>query len=79
METLHKYAGKNLLRRWAELIPYYIPVTEGNHLSIDPIPFKRELYAGTQSEQTDAAGAGRKPLTTCSQAKPNGEAERRGE
>ena len=58
METLHKYAGKNLLRRWAELIPYYIPVTEGNHLSIDPIPFKRELYAGTQSEQTDAAGAG---------------------
>ena len=43
METLHKYAGPRLLARWDELLPYFVKVTEGHHLSIDPIPFKREL------------------------------------
>ena len=58
METLHKYAGRRLLARWDELLPYFVKVTEGHHLSIDPIPFKRELNTGTESSQTEASGAG---------------------
>ena len=58
METLHKYAGPRLLARWDELLPYFVKVTEGHHLSIDPIPFKRELNTGTESSQTAASGAG---------------------
>ena len=58
METLHKYAGPRLLERWDELVPYFTPVTEGHHLSIDPIPFKRDLNTGTDESQTKATGAG---------------------
>ncbi len=58
METLHKYASARLLERWDELVPYFVQVTEGHHLSIDPIPFTRELNTGTDQSQTEAGGAG---------------------
>jgi predicted TIM-barrel fold metal-dependent hydrolase len=58
METLHNYAGPELLARWDELLPYYVPVTEGHHMSIDPIPYARDLYTGTTDEQSAAEGAG---------------------
>ena len=52
METLHKYADEALLARWDELLPYYMKVTEGHHLSVAPIPYKRDLYSGTDARQT---------------------------
>ena len=55
METLHKFAGPRLLERWDELVPYFVAVTEGHHLSIDPIPYKRRL--GTGMSETQAGGA----------------------
>ena len=58
METLHKFAGPRLLERWDELVPYCVAVTEGHHLSIDPIPYKRDLNTGTDDSQTKAEGAG---------------------
>ena len=58
METLHKFASTRLLERWDELVPYFTPVTEGHHLSIDPIPFKRDLNTSTDETQTKATGAG---------------------
>ena len=58
VETLEQFAGSVLQRRWDELRPYYQPVTEGHHLSIDPIPFTRDLNARTDDDQTRAAGAG---------------------
>ena len=39
-------------------MPYFVQVTEGHHLSIDPIPFKRDLNTGTDESQTEAGGAG---------------------
>ena len=56
METFHKYASLALLDRWDELLPYFMKVTEGHHLSIDPIPFKRRLNQSADPER--AAGAG---------------------
>ena len=56
METLHKYASPALLDRWDELLPYYMKVTEGHHLSVAPIPYRRDLYTGTDDQQT-AVGA----------------------
>ena len=47
VETLEQHAGPVLRRRWDELRPYYQQVTEGHHLSIDPIPFKRDLNTGS--------------------------------
>ncbi len=58
METLHTHASSRLLARWDELVPYFVPVTEGHHLSIDPIPFTRNLNVGTTGAQTTAQGAG---------------------
>jgi predicted TIM-barrel fold metal-dependent hydrolase len=58
VETLEQHAGPVLRRRWDELRPYYQPVTEGHHLSIDPIPYKRDLNTGTAVDQTRAGGAG---------------------
>jgi predicted TIM-barrel fold metal-dependent hydrolase len=58
METLHEYAGSALLDRWDELLPYYMKVTEGHHLSVAPIPYSRELYSGTAAEQTEVAEKG---------------------
>jgi predicted TIM-barrel fold metal-dependent hydrolase len=58
VETLEEHAGPVLRSRWDELRPYYQPVTEGHHLSIDPIPFTRDLNTGTDAEQTRAGGAG---------------------
>lgn len=58
METLHRYADAALLARWYELLPYYVPVTEGHHMSVDPIPYARDLYTGTTDEQSTAEGAG---------------------
>ena len=58
VETLQHHAGPVLLRRWDELVPYYQPVTEGHHLSIDPIPFKRDLNTGSADDQTARTGAG---------------------
>ncbi len=58
VETLEQFAGPRLAARWAELRPYYQAVTEGHHLSINPIPFKRELNTRPGEEQTRATGAG---------------------
>ncbi len=58
VETLERYAGPVLRGRWEELRPYYQKVTEGHHLSIDPIPFKRDLNTGTDEDQMRAAGVG---------------------
>ena len=58
METLHDHASTRLLERWDELLPYYVAVTEGHHLSIDPIPFTRELNIGLTGAQSTAGGAG---------------------
>ena len=58
METLHKYADEALLARWKELLPYYMKVTEGHHLSVAPIPYRRDLYTGTDDEQTAAGQRG---------------------
>ena len=58
VETLEQHAGPVLRRRWDELRPYYQQVTEGHHLSIDPIPFKRDLNTGSDITQTSAGGAG---------------------
>ena len=58
METLHKYASAALLDRWEELLPYYMKVTEGHHLSVAPIPYRRDLYTGTEDEQTAAGERG---------------------
>jgi predicted TIM-barrel fold metal-dependent hydrolase len=58
VETLEEHAGPVLRARWEELRPYYQAVTEGHHLSIDPIPFTRDLNAGTDADQTRAGGAG---------------------
>ena len=52
METLHKFADPRLIERWDELVPYFVAVTEGHHLSIDPIPYKRDLNTGTDDTQT---------------------------
>jgi predicted TIM-barrel fold metal-dependent hydrolase len=58
VETFEVYAGPVLRSRWEELRPYYQKVTEGHHLSIDPIPFKRDLNASTSEDQTRAQGVG---------------------
>lgn len=58
METLEKYRSPRLRERWDELQPYYMKVTEGHHISIDPIPYKRDLYTGSKDDQTAAMGAG---------------------
>jgi predicted TIM-barrel fold metal-dependent hydrolase len=58
VETLEIHAGPILRRRWEELRPYYQPVTEGHHLSIDPIPYKRDLNTGSNADQTAATGVG---------------------
>ena len=58
METLHKYASPALLDRWDELLPYYMKVTEGHHLSVAPIPYRRDLYTGTDEQQTAVGDRG---------------------
>jgi len=58
VETLAVHAGPRLRERWDELTPYYQPVTEGHHLSINPIPYARDLNTGTADDQTAAEGAG---------------------
>jgi uncharacterized protein len=58
VETFEVHAGPVLKRRWDELRPYYQAVTEGHHLSIDPIPYKRDLNTGSKVEDTAAAGVG---------------------
>lgn len=44
------HAGPRLRERWDELTPYYQPVTEGHHLSINPIPYARDLNTGTADD-----------------------------
>jgi len=63
METLHKYASARLLERWDELVPYFVQVTEGHHLSIDPIPYTRELNTGT--DQGLGAGSVTNDVVLC--------------
>ncbi|MCY4423164.1 MAG: hypothetical protein OXC06_08850, partial [Acidimicrobiaceae bacterium] len=58
METLNKYASPALLDRWDELLPYYMKVTEGHHLSVAPIPYRRDLYTGTDEQQTAVGDRG---------------------
>jgi predicted TIM-barrel fold metal-dependent hydrolase len=58
VETFEKYASPALRDRWDELLPYYMAVTEGHHLSIDPIPYKRAMNQSSDPEK--AAGAGEK-------------------
>ena len=57
VETLHLYAGPALLERWEELAPYYQKVTEGHHLSISPVPFKRPLNTNAAGEEAVRGGA----------------------
>ena len=59
VETLEQHAGPVLRRRWDELRPYYQQVTEGHHLSIDPIPFKRDLNTGSEPRRPAPAVPGR--------------------
>ncbi|MBM12594.1 MAG: hypothetical protein CL759_11005 [Chloroflexi bacterium] len=58
METLYKYASSRLLERWEELLPYYVPVTEGHHISIAPIPYTRDLHDATSDEHLEVQGTG---------------------
>ena len=62
IETFEKYASQALLDRWSELTPYYMKVTEGHHLSIDPIPYKRAMNESSDPER--AAGAGQQGALT---------------
>ncbi|HWM18582.1 MAG TPA: amidohydrolase family protein [Ilumatobacteraceae bacterium] len=57
METFEKYASPALRDRWSELLPYYMPVTEGHHLSIDPIPYKRAMNQSSDPERGSGAGS----------------------
>ena len=80
VETLEQYAGPVLRRRWDELRPYYQQVTEGHHLSIDPIPFKRDLNTGSGRHADQAGGAGGDdPAAQGDLAELHREAGRRGE
>jgi uncharacterized protein len=56
-ETLEEYAAPELRRRWDELRPYYQKVTEGHHLSIGPIPFRRALNTPVEGERAEPGGA----------------------
>jgi hypothetical protein len=56
VETLREYAGPGLLARWAELEPYYQKVTEGHHLSINPIPFRRALNTSASTGAAERGG-----------------------
>ena len=56
VETLELYAGPVLRRRWDELTPFYQPVTEGHHLSINPYPFKRQLRTGSLEQAATKGG-----------------------
>ena len=41
METFEQYASAELRDRWSELLPYFMQISEGHHLSVDPIQYKR--------------------------------------
>jgi predicted TIM-barrel fold metal-dependent hydrolase len=56
VETLQIYAGPILRERWDELTPYYQQVTEGHHLSISPMPFKRSLNTSEAGEVATRGG-----------------------
>lgn len=56
METFEQYASAELRRRWTELEPYFMPISEGHHLSIDPIKYDRQMNVSADPER--AAGAG---------------------
>ena len=56
VEPLELYAGPVLRRRWDELTPFYQPVTEGHHLSINPYPFKRQLRTGSLEQAATKGG-----------------------
>lgn len=60
VETLRKYASPTLEERWSELEPYSLPATEGHHLSISPMPYKRSLR--TPADTTEAEKAGKIPM-----------------
>jgi uncharacterized protein len=57
METFEQYASPALRDRWSELLPYFMPVSEGHHLSVDPIKYKRQMNESPVSEQGAGAGA----------------------
>jgi predicted TIM-barrel fold metal-dependent hydrolase len=57
VETLEEYAGPELRRRWDELRPYYQKVTEGHHLSIGPMPYRRTLNTPAEGERAEPGGA----------------------
>ena len=80
METLHKYASARLLERWDELVPYFVQVTEGHHLSIDPIP----VHARPQHRHRREPDQGRRrrwhdPAAQGGQAQLRRQAGRRGQ
>lgn len=56
VETLREYAGPVLTARWGELEQYYQKVTEGHHLSISPVPFKRALNTSESGGEAQAGG-----------------------
>lgn len=64
VETLQKYAGPVLQSRWSELEPYYMKASEGHQLSINPIPYRRQLGRAGTHEEGEGAGASAKLRST---------------
>jgi predicted TIM-barrel fold metal-dependent hydrolase len=56
VETLYEYASPALRARWDELKAYEVPVTEGHHWSIGPIPFKRKMNEKPGAEEVAVKG-----------------------
>lgn len=56
METFEKYASAELRERWSELEQYYMPVTEGHHLSVNPIKYQRQMNQSATAETGSGAG-----------------------
>lgn len=56
METFEQYASAELKSRWSELEPYFMKVTEGHHLSVDPIKYERQMNVSSDPERPSGAG-----------------------
>lgn len=51
METFQEYASPELRRRWSELEPYFMKISDGHHLSVDPIKYERSLNVSAEAER----------------------------
>ena len=56
METFEQYASPELRDRWSELLPYFMQISEGHHLSVDPIKYQREMNASADPERGSGPG-----------------------